>query len=97
MAHTAAQNLSREMQECIEHCTECHAMCLSTAAHCLDLGGKHASRQHQTTLLDCAQICAASADFIFGNRRFTAWFAPPALRHVAAAPRSASGCARAMT
>lgn len=64
MAHTATQALSREMQECIDNCTECHAICVATAVHCLEIGGRHASRQHQVTLLDCAQICVASADFM---------------------------------
>ena len=64
MPHTATRELTREMQGCIDNCTECHAICVKTAAHCLELGGEHASRQHQATLLDCAQMCAASADFL---------------------------------
>lgn len=64
MAHTATQPMSREMQECINNCLECHRICLATAGHCLDMGGKHASREHQTTLHDCAQICGTSADFM---------------------------------
>ena len=52
------------MQECIAACTECHAACVETAAHCLEMGGDHASRRHQTTLLDCAQACATAADFM---------------------------------
>lgn len=64
MAHTAAESMTSEMQECINNCLECHRICVATAGHCLDMGGKHASREHQTTLLDCAQICATSADFM---------------------------------
>lgn len=37
---------------------ECFAVCNETVAHCLDLGGKHASRDHIATLLDCADACA---------------------------------------
>lgn len=55
---------SRGLQECIQACTECHRSCLETAAHCLDLGGEHASREHQTLLLDCAEICQTSANFM---------------------------------
>ena len=57
-------HMSAEMQECISNCTECHAICVETAAHCLEMGGQHASAEHITTLLDCAQICATSADFM---------------------------------
>ncbi len=64
MAHTTTRSLTSEMQECIAKCVDCHSICLQTAGHCLDIGGKHASRQHQTTLRDCAQICATSADFM---------------------------------
>lgn len=60
----ATMTMSRQMQECIANCQECHAICIQTAAHCLDMGGEHASRKHQTILLDCADICAASADFM---------------------------------
>lgn len=53
-----------EMQQCIDNCLECHAVCERTAVHCLGMGGAHASRDHQTALKDCAQICATSADFM---------------------------------
>ena len=64
MSHAALRELAPEMQQCIENCTECHAICLATAGHCLEMGGHHASRQHQRILLDCAQMCATSADFM---------------------------------
>jgi hypothetical protein len=53
-----------EMRECIRNCQECHAICTETVAHCLGMGGKHAAAQHIRLLLDCAQICATSADFM---------------------------------
>jgi hypothetical protein len=55
---------SGEMQQCIINCTECHAACVATIAHCLEMGGPHASASHIRTLQDCAQICATSADFM---------------------------------
>lgn len=73
MAHLGTQQgqatgrgttLGREMQSCIDACLECHAICLDTVRHCLQIGGKHASPQNVTLLLDCAQICIASADFM---------------------------------
>jgi hypothetical protein len=39
-------------------------MCLQTISHCLDMGGKHASREHQTILADCAAICDLSHGFL---------------------------------
>ena len=52
------------MDECIRNCTECHLICVKTVTHCLDIGGKHADQAHIRMLLDCAQICATSADFM---------------------------------
>lgn len=63
MAH-ATMTKSPQMQECITNCLDCHAICVQTATHCLDMGGEHAGRKHQVTMLDCAQICATSADFM---------------------------------
>jgi hypothetical protein len=56
--------LSQHMRGCIEHCSNCHNICLETAMHCLQMGGKHAEAGHIRALLDCAQICATSADFM---------------------------------
>lgn len=56
--------MSTEMQRCIELCQQCHASCLTTVSHCLDMGGEHASRSHITILLDCAAACVQSAEFM---------------------------------
>jgi hypothetical protein len=58
------QQMDAEMQQCTQNCLDCHAICLETAKHCLKMGGKHAAPDHITLLLDCAQICATSADFM---------------------------------
>lgn len=58
------QQISREMQECIQNCLDCHAVCLETIGHCLAMGGEHASPDHIKLLQDCAQICITSADFM---------------------------------
>lgn len=50
------------MNDCIDHCTQCHAVCLETINHCLSQGGKHASPEHISLLAACADICATSAD-----------------------------------
>ena len=53
-----------DMKACIDSCTECHRVCLETAAYCLEQGGKHAEASHLKVLLDCADICRTSADFM---------------------------------
>lgn len=57
--------MQHTMQECITNCQTCHATCLSMAStHCLEVGGKHVAPDHFRLMLDCAQICAVSADFM---------------------------------
>lgn len=55
---------SSRMDECARMCHECLDTCLKTIVHCLDRGGEHASREHQTMLTDCAAICTASHGFL---------------------------------
>jgi hypothetical protein len=52
------QQVSGEMQECIQNCLDCHAICLETAAYCMQLGGKHAEPSHLRLLPGlCADMC----------------------------------------
>jgi hypothetical protein len=61
---------SPEMRECIENCTNCHAICIATIQHCLGKGGRHANQDHIRLMADCAQICRTSADFMIrGSER----------------------------
>jgi hypothetical protein len=53
-----------EVRRCIDECTRCHEVCLSTIPYCLEQGGQHAAEEHITLLLDCANICQTSADFM---------------------------------
>lgn len=54
-----------EMQQCLDNCQHCHATCLTMAAnHCLETGGPHVEPAHFRLMLDCAQICQTSADFM---------------------------------
>lgn len=52
------------MQQCIDECQRCHSVCTTTVTHCLQQGGKHTEPEHITLLLDCAQICGTSADYM---------------------------------
>ncbi len=62
--HLTAEHLDDDLKECIERCSDCHDVCAATVIHCLTMGGEHASVEHIRTLLDCAQICETSRDFM---------------------------------
>ena len=53
-----------EIHACIEECISCHAVCMNTVPYCLETGGAHADAAHVRLLLDCAQACQLSADFM---------------------------------
>lgn len=69
-AHPDIWQMDNSIQECIGHCSGCHNLCVNTIAHCLDLGGEHASRAHIQLLQDCADICAMTANFLLRGSGF---------------------------
>jgi hypothetical protein len=52
------------MDECIEACLQCHVVCTMTAQYSLVQGGAYATVGHVGLLLDCAEICQTSANFM---------------------------------
>ena len=58
------QTMDAEMQRCIQLCHDCHARCISMINHCLTLGGRYADSAHIRLLMDCAQMCSITADFM---------------------------------
>ena len=56
--------MDEKLQACIDECTECFQICTSTVSHCLAEGGRHVEAAHLRLLLDCAEICRTSADFM---------------------------------
>lgn len=64
------ESMQASMQECIQNCLNCHSICIATVTHCLNLGGTHASPQHIRLLLDCAEICQTSANFMLRGSDF---------------------------
>ena len=62
MTHHSEDHRSQAMNECIDNCTQCHAICLETINYCLGKGGAHAAPEHIALLATCADICATSAD-----------------------------------
>ena len=59
-----------EMQESIEVCLNCHAACTMTIQHCLAIGGTHSEINLVGVLLDCADLCQASANFMLRGSPF---------------------------
>ena len=62
--HLTFEHVSEQMHECIDRCSDCHDVCEATVAYCLNKGGHHAVVAHIRTLLDCAQACDTSRDFM---------------------------------
>jgi len=68
--------LSRQVRDTIEALQRCHALCLSMAmTHCLEMGGEHARPQHLRLMLDCAGLCAFTADALGRKSQFHNRFA----------------------
>lgn len=67
---TEITNHKADMQQCIENCLSCHAICLEMVSHCLKQGGPHAEANHIRMLLDCAEICQTSANFMINGSPF---------------------------
>jgi hypothetical protein len=56
--------VSEDMQRCIQECQNCASICIETVQHCLKMGGEHARPEHIRLLLDCIEICQASANYM---------------------------------
>lgn len=71
-AHIQSQtHAANPMQTCIAACSHCHQICLQTAMnHCLQVGGKHVQADHFRLMINCAEICATSANFQLSNSAF---------------------------
>lgn len=66
---TSAAHLS--MQSCIDICNRCAQTCLQTAMnHCLEMGGRHVEPEHFRLMMNCAEICQLSANFMLSSSRF---------------------------
>lgn len=68
------RTISRENQQCIEDCLDCADICTRCATHCLDMGGEHASVEHQTLMQDCADICTVAARLMGRSSQHAAKF-----------------------
>ena len=59
-----------EMDECIEVCLQSHVICTMTAQYALAQGGQLADVGTVGLLLDCAEICQTSANFMVRGSPF---------------------------
>ena len=64
MAHATHGDYSDPMLACIQNCQDCHRACLQTLTYCMQQGGRHARPDHLRLLMDCAEICLVSANFM---------------------------------
>lgn len=63
----AFKNMTDEMQISIQNCSVCHQVCVQTMVHCIEKGGAHVAPEHLKQLIDCAEICSVSANFMTRN------------------------------
>ena len=63
-------HVDEHMRGCIENCLRCH----EAAAQCIingpSRGGAHGEATHMLILMDCADICRISADFMQRGSKF---------------------------
>src|SRR5215216_6975733 len=55
---------THDMQQCIQNCRDCHRICMLTMTHCFAQGGEMLEATHIRLMLDCAEICQTSANFM---------------------------------
>ena len=56
--------MTNQIEQCLNACRESHRQCLSSFTHCLERGGDHAAPAHIDLLLNCAELCQTTANFM---------------------------------
>jgi formylglycine-generating enzyme required for sulfatase activity len=54
-------SMTSELQHCIDACRRCADMCIEATIHCL---GRWADEEHVRPLMDCADVCTTSGNFL---------------------------------
>jgi hypothetical protein len=68
--------LSEHVYGAIKALQHCHTTCYVMAmTHCVEVGGEHARPQHLRLMLDCAALCAFTADAMGRKSQFYTQFA----------------------
>lgn len=60
--------------DCITSCEKCRAACIRAVTQSLELGGEYARREHIRLLLDCAEICQVSVNFLLRGSPSAGYF-----------------------
>jgi hypothetical protein len=58
------QHNSEEMRRCIENCVECYKICMEATMYSAQKGGDYVKPKHLRLLMECANICNTSANFM---------------------------------
>jgi hypothetical protein len=65
MTNEGATGLNVDMRQAASDSLAAHRTCLETLTYCMQSGGDHAAPELLRLLTDCAEICSATANFIF--------------------------------
>ncbi len=57
-------HIDTNVADCVAACSDCHDVCLATVQHSLAAGAEHARPEQIRVMLDCAQACETSRDFM---------------------------------
>lgn len=62
------QQRPTDMQQCIDRCLDCYQTCFSMAmSRCLPEGGKYIEGRHLGLMLNCAELCRTTAEFMMSS------------------------------
>ena len=64
MAPAEVMKSNTDLSQCIEDCLACHRVCLETLTYSLGKGGERAEAKLLRLLMDCAEMCQTSANFM---------------------------------
>jgi hypothetical protein len=56
--------MNKDVEQCVQHCEECHHVCVELLTYCVEKGNKHTEPEHIRILRDCAEICQTAANFM---------------------------------
>jgi hypothetical protein len=57
-------SMTEDIRRCVQACADCHQYCIETIVHCRQHGGAYVDAAHLRSLLDCAEICQTTTDFM---------------------------------
>lgn len=64
-------DINTDLRTCIKSCWDCRHECQTTLfEHCLEMGGKHVTKEHVKLMTDCIEICQATADLMTRDSHF---------------------------